>query len=224
MAVLIIRNPKKKIEKYRKFSFEQVKLLWRQKFNTYSVIMASVFLGISWNFLSTSSQFLDMFNPLQVGVLLLVWILSGTVFGVGVAYVVDRLTAKNGTSWLNDITFKLVISLTLVGYSVLGILQSKKITEYWIYVLTMIVLGVGNLGSFGLVFLSFIETLYPINSLVIGTIIAVGASFYSTLIQSLSDIYFMNVFYFMAIGLALPWIYITVVYKTNFKRYKYYLN
>jgi len=98
------------------------------------------------------------------------------------------------------------------------------ITHFWVYVLAMIVLGIGNLGSFGLVFLSFIETLYPINSLVIGTIIAVGASFYSTLVQSISNIYFMNVFYFMAIGLFLPWIFITVVYKTNFKRYKYYLN
>jgi hypothetical protein len=97
--------------------------------------MASVFLGTSWNFLSTSkiiitlgSQFLLMFNPVQVGVLLLVWIISGTGFGVGVAYVVDRLTAKNGTSFWNDITFKIVISLTLLGYSVLGILYSQNIT------------------------------------------------------------------------------------------------
>lgn len=72
--------------------------------------------------------------------------------------------------------------------------------------------------------MSFIETLYPINSLVIGTIIAVGASFYSTLVQSLSNIYFLNVFYIMVIGLFLPWVFITIAYKTNFKRYKYYLN
>lgn len=111
-----------------------------------------------------------------------------------------------------------------MGYSILGIIYSQKINQYWIYVLTIVVLGVGNLGSFGLVFLSFTETLYPINSLVIGTIIAVSASFYSTLVQSLSNIYFMNVFFFMAIGLFLPWVFITVVYKTNFKRYKYYLN
>jgi len=32
-----------------------------------------------------------MFSPVQVGILLLVWIVSGTGFGVGVAYVVDRL-------------------------------------------------------------------------------------------------------------------------------------
>lgn len=98
--MLIVRNPKKKIEKYRKFSMDQIKLLWRQKFNTYSVIMASVFLGISWNFLTTStnfllikgSQFLNIFSPVQVGVLLLFWIISGTGVGVFVAYVVDRLT------------------------------------------------------------------------------------------------------------------------------------
>jgi hypothetical protein len=125
--------------------------------------MASVFLGISWNFLSTStynfikgSQFLDIFSPLQVGVLLLVWIISGTGFGVGVAYIVDRLAEKNGTSWWNDIIFKFVIALTLVGYCILGVIYSFDITNYWIYILVMIILGIGNLGNFGLVFLSFI--------------------------------------------------------------------
>jgi len=137
---------------------------------------------------------------------------------------VDKISAKKGSSWWNDLTFKLVISLTLVGYVNLGVIYTYDINNYWVYVIIMIVLGVGNLGSFGLIFLSFIETLYPINSLIIGTIIAVGASLYSTLIQSLSNIYILNVFYFMAIGLVLPWIFITVVYKTNFKRYKYYLN
>lgn len=97
-----------------------------------------------------------MFSPVQVGILLLVWIISGTGLGVIVAYVVDRVTEKNGTSYWSDVTFKLVIALTLVGYSILGIIYSQQITHYWIYVLTMIILGVGNLGSFGLVFLSFI--------------------------------------------------------------------
>lgn len=68
MSAFVIRNPKKKIEKYRRFSIEQVKLLWRQKFNTYSVIMSSVFLGISWNFLSTSKfDIIDRF-PILVDV------------------------------------------------------------------------------------------------------------------------------------------------------------
>lgn len=159
-----------------------------------------------------------------MGVLLLVWIVSGTGFGVGVAYIVDRLTEKNGTSEWNDIIFKFITSLTLIGYTVLGLLYTADVQHYWIYMVTLVVLGIGNLGGFGVIFLSFIETLYPINSLVIGTIIAVGASFYSTLIQTLSNVYFLNVFYIMAIGLFLPWIFITVVYKTNFKRYKYYLN
>jgi hypothetical protein len=103
-------------------------------------------------------------------------------------------------------------------------MYSFQINSFGAYIVLMIILGIGNLGSFGLMFLSFIETLYPINSLIIGTIIAVGASIYSALIQSLSSIYFMNIFYFMSIGLVLPWLYITIVYKTNLKRYKFYLN
>lgn len=69
---------------------------------------------------------------------------------------VDRLSAKNGSSWWNDITFKIVIALTLVGYALLGVLYNYGVKEFWAYVLTMVILGVGNLGNFGLVFLSFI--------------------------------------------------------------------
>lgn len=68
---------------------------------------------------------MEIFSPLQVGVLLLVWIVSGTGFGVGVAYVVDRLTEKNGSSWWSDVTFKFVIALTLVGYSILGVIYNQ---------------------------------------------------------------------------------------------------
>ncbi len=90
-----------------------------------------------------------------MGVLLLVWILSGTGFGVGVAYIVDRLTEKNGTSEWNDIIFKFITFLTLIGYTVLGLLYTADVQHYWIYMVTLVVLGIGNLGGFGVIFLSF---------------------------------------------------------------------
>lgn len=139
--------------------------MWKQKFNTYSVIMASVFLGMSWNFLSSSknffnnfiaSIFLDIFSPLQVGILLIIWISSGTIFGVAVAYAVDKISAKQGSSWWNDFAFKSVISLTIIGYAVIGVIYSFNVTSYWLYIILMVFLGIGNLGSFGIIFLSFV--------------------------------------------------------------------
>jgi hypothetical protein len=167
---------------------------------------------------------LGIFSPLEVGILLVVWIVSGTCFGIVVAYIVGEITAKKGTSWWNDIIFKFVMTLSLIGYGIMGMIYCLNLMSYWVYVLVVILLGIGNLGFFGLVFLSFIETLYPINSLIIGTIIAVAASFYSTLITALSDLYFINVFYVMGLSLILPWVFVVIVYQTNLKRYKYYLN
>ena len=78
------------------------------------------------------------------------------MFGVGLAYVVDRVTAKNGSSKWNDFTFKIVTGLAIVGYVLLGLVDSTKVQEYWIYIILMIFIGIGNLGSFGVIFLSFI--------------------------------------------------------------------
>ncbi len=58
--MLVKNKPKKMVEKYRMVSFKQVKELWKYKYNTYSIIMSSVFLGLSWTFLSSSK-----FNAIQ---------------------------------------------------------------------------------------------------------------------------------------------------------------
>ena len=61
VSVVLVKNkPKKMVEKYRMVSFKQVKELWKYKYNTYSIIMSSVFLGLSWTFLSSSK-----FNAMQ---------------------------------------------------------------------------------------------------------------------------------------------------------------
>jgi hypothetical protein len=56
-VVLVKNKPKVLMEKYRLANFKQVKELWKYKFNTYSIIMSSVFLGASWTFLSSSTSF-----------------------------------------------------------------------------------------------------------------------------------------------------------------------
>jgi hypothetical protein len=57
---------------------------------------------------------------------------------------------------MNDLTFKIITSLAILGFLILGIIYSLNVQAYWVYVIVMIILGIGNLGSFGLVFLSFI--------------------------------------------------------------------
>lgn len=62
VSVVLVKNkPKKMVEKYRMVSFKQVKELWKYKYNTYSIIMSSVFLGLSWTFLSSSKYHLMQF-------------------------------------------------------------------------------------------------------------------------------------------------------------------
>jgi MFS family permease len=58
VSVILVKNkPKVLMEKYKIASFKQIKELWKYKFNTYSIIMSSVFLGVSWTFLSNSKHF-----------------------------------------------------------------------------------------------------------------------------------------------------------------------
>ena len=56
VTALVVKNkPKVLMEKYRTISCKQIKQLWKYKFNTYSVIMSSVFLGVSWTFIYDST-------------------------------------------------------------------------------------------------------------------------------------------------------------------------
>lgn len=56
VSVVLVKNkPKTLMEKYKSASLKQVKEMWKYKFNTYCIIMSSVFLGVSWTFLSSSN-------------------------------------------------------------------------------------------------------------------------------------------------------------------------
>jgi hypothetical protein len=88
----------------------------------------------------------------------------------------------------------------------------------------MIIMGIGSIGCYGLMLLSLIESFYPLSSLLIGNLICVGASLYSALSTAMGEFLGINVFYVMAAVTFLPFIYLCVTYKTNFKRYKYYLD
>lgn len=90
----------------------------------------------------------------------------------------------------------------------------------------MIIIGIGSIGFYGLIYLSLLETLHPLPPLIIGTIISAFASVYSALIDGV--IIFINesyyYYYIMTLTSVLPWLYLVLTYKTRVKRYKYYLN
>ena len=89
----------------------------------------------------------------------------------------------------------------------------------------MIILGVGSIGFYGIVFLSLAESLFPVPVLLVSTIIIAFASLYSIAALSLNKIFPQINYYFnMSIVIFLPLVYILLAYETHLKRYKYYLN
>ena len=77
----------------------------------------------------------------------------------------------------------------------------------------MILIGIGSIGFYGLVFMSMIESLYPLPSVLIGTILVVGASAYSFCCLGIFYInQSVNIYFCMAITLCLPWLYFLLSY------------
>lgn len=94
------------------------------------------------------------------------------------------------------------------------------------YVFAVILIGIGTIGFFGLAYLSIIESMYPIPSLLIGTVIALFASVYSIISLAVSQLFptYINPYFSIAAVTIMPWLYYVITFETNFKRYKYYLN
>jgi uncharacterized membrane protein YsdA (DUF1294 family) len=73
-----------------------------------------------------------------------------------VAFVIDKYSAKMGSYRCNDITFKTITLVGALGYILMGTIYYFKVSELFVYVIAMIIIGIGNLGSFGLIYLSLI--------------------------------------------------------------------
>lgn len=56
LAIIMVKNkPKVLMEKYKTISIRQLRELWKYRYNTYLILMSSVFLGLSWTYLSESN-------------------------------------------------------------------------------------------------------------------------------------------------------------------------
>lgn len=92
------------------------------------------------------------------------------------------------------------------------------------YIFLMIIIGIGSIGYYGLMFLSLIETFYPLSCLLITTLMVVGASIYSALTTAMGLYFAINIYYIMAGVTLLPFLYVSITYQTDFKRYRYYFD
>ena len=91
--------------------------------------------------------------------------------------------------------------------------------------MTVVFIGIGSLGFYGIVFFSFLESLCPIPSLAIGAIMAICSDLYSFASLGINSINpEVSIYFSIGIMVLLPWVYLVVAYETNFKRYKAYLN
>lgn len=94
--------------------------------------------------------------------------------------------SKNGTFALCDRVAKFTLLVGLIGYTLMGFCYQYKFSSFVGHIFLAIFIGIGSIGYYGLMFMSIIETFYPLSSLLIGNLISVGASLYSALASGLN--------------------------------------
>lgn len=113
---------------------------------------------------------------------MVVWVVSGSLFGIVMSSMTSKwISNKTGTFKFYDVTAKITLLIGLVGYVLIGICVDFQVTSVPGYIFLAIFIGIGSIGFYGLMFMSLIETFYPLSSLLIGNIVVVGASLYSAL-------------------------------------------
>ena len=98
---------------------------------------------------------------------------------------INKYVARSGKLSLYDRISKFILLVGVLGYVLIGVCYQFKVNNFAWYIFLMIFIGIGSIGYYGVMFLSLIESYYPINSLVIGSIITVGASIYGGLTNSI---------------------------------------
>jgi hypothetical protein len=164
------------------------------------------------------------FSPLKLGIIMMVWIFSGCGFGLLMAVLCHKWISKSGSFVPYDRAAKLMICMGLVGYILMGVCYQFQFSSFVGHLFLAMFIGIGSIGYYGLTYMSIIETFYPLSSLLIGNLLIVGASFYSALSSALSFVTEFNAFFLQAVVGLLPFLYVAITYRTNFKRYKCYMD
>lgn len=122
-----------------------------------------------------------------MGIIIIIWIVSGSLFGLIMSSLSNLWVSKNGTFVLCDRVAKVTLLVGLVGYTLMGFCYQYEFTAFTGHIFLAIFIGIGSIGYYGLMFMSIIETFYPLSSLLIGNLISVGASLYSALASGLDE-------------------------------------
>lgn len=120
--------------------------------------MISVFLGVSWTFLGQFSTLSTL--PTQISqdaiYLNISWILSGAIFGLGSTAIVQKLLSRTGNQKIYDYVTKVILFVGLIGNLMLGVLVYYSYNQFWLYIFSVILIGIGTIGFLGLAHMSLI--------------------------------------------------------------------
>lgn len=87
---------------------------------------------------------------------MIVWIVSGSVFGLAMSGVCNWQVKKNGDFSTFDKISKLLLFMGLVGYFIMGLCYSYEFDSFVGYIFIVIFISLGSIGFFGLMFMSII--------------------------------------------------------------------
>ena len=87
---------------------------------------------------------------------MIVWIVSGSIFGMAMSGVCNRQVKKNGDFSFFDKISKLLLFMGLVGYFIMGLCHSYELDSFIGYIFIVIFISLGSIGFFGLMFMSII--------------------------------------------------------------------
>ncbi len=116
---------------------------------------------------------------------MIVWVVSGSLFGLITSGVISLLILESGSFKIYDRISKIILCIGVIGYVLMGVCFSYQFKSFTGYIFLMVIIGIGSIGYYGLVLLSLIETFHPISSLLICNLIVLGASIYAALATSL---------------------------------------
>lgn len=97
-----------------------------------------------------------MCTPVELGILMAVWVFGGSAFGIILSPINSRMVSKSGTFTLYDRIAKLILFISLIGYVIIGLCYMYNLFSMVGYVFLVGFIGIGSIGFYGLMFMSII--------------------------------------------------------------------
>lgn len=98
----------------------------------------------------------DFFTPVEVGIFVTVWVVSGSLFGLITSGVISLLILESGSFKIYDRISKIILSIGIVGYILMGVCFAFQFKSFTGYIFLMVIIGIGSIGYYGLILLSLI--------------------------------------------------------------------